>query len=150
MIDRFLGKTGWLSNYEKVDIEYDGYIYKSVEAAYQAQKFIGKTKKYTKRMRTIFTKLDSNEAKFLGSIIPLRDKWNEVRDNYMLDLLRIKFHKEPYKSYLLKTGKKELIEGNTWHDIHFGKCNCGKHKGDGENILGKLLMQVRSELREEQ
>jgi predicted NAD-dependent protein-ADP-ribosyltransferase YbiA (DUF1768 family) len=42
---------------------------------------------------------------------------------------------------LLETKDATLIEGNTWGDQYWGVC-----AGVGENHLGKLLMQIRSEL----
>jgi hypothetical protein len=42
---------------------------------------------------------------------------------------------------LLLTGDEELIEGNFWGDVFWGVCN-----GVGKNHLGKILMEVRSEL----
>lgn len=40
------------------------------------------------------------------------------------------------------TGDAELIEGNNWGDTFWGVCN-----GRGENMLGKLLMEIRDYLR---
>ena len=41
------------------------------------------------------------------------------------------------------TNNEELIEGNTWNDTYWGVCN-----GRGQNHLGKILMKVRSLLKE--
>jgi predicted NAD-dependent protein-ADP-ribosyltransferase YbiA (DUF1768 family) len=46
---------------------------------------------------------------------------------------------------LLETGDAELIEGNDWGDTFWGVCG-----GKGNNFLGKLLMEVRKELRSAQ
>lgn len=40
------------------------------------------------------------------------------------------------------TGDSLLVEGNWWHDTFWGVCN-----GFGENNLGKLLMKIREELK---
>ena len=45
---------------------------------------------------------------------------------------------------LIETGNAELLEGNTWGDTHFGVCS---KTGVGENVLGKILMRVREELK---
>ena len=45
---------------------------------------------------------------------------------------------------LIKTGDQELIEGNYWNDTYWGVC-----KGVGQNKLGKILMRVREELKNE-
>jgi len=63
----------------------------------------------------------------------------------MTTIVRNKFKAHPdLKKKLLETGTAKLIEGNTWHDTFWGvNINTGK----GENHLGKILMQVRSELK---
>jgi ribA/ribD-fused uncharacterized protein len=42
---------------------------------------------------------------------------------------------------LIATGDQELIEGNTWGDIYWGIC-----RAVGENNLGRILMDVRTQL----
>jgi predicted NAD-dependent protein-ADP-ribosyltransferase YbiA (DUF1768 family) len=48
------------------------------------------------------------------------------------------------KEQLIATGNEELVEGNTWGDIYWGVS-----RGRGKNMLGKILMRVREELRNE-
>ena len=43
---------------------------------------------------------------------------------------------------LLATGDAHIEEGNYWNDTYWGVC-----KGEGYNHLGRILMQVRGELR---
>ena len=43
---------------------------------------------------------------------------------------------------LVETGTEELVEGNDWGDTYWGVC-----KGTGKNMLGKILMEVREELK---
>jgi len=66
----------------------------------------------------------------------------------MFDLLRKKFsddHPE-LKQKLIDTGDDHLVEGNTWHDNHFGVCVCIACGSVGKNVLGKALMRVRDEI----
>ena len=72
-----------------------------------------------------------------------RDGWENIKNAVMLDLLRQKFAQEPFKSLLLATGDVHLEEGNQHGDKYWGTVN-----GEGLNWLGKLLMQVRAELRQ--
>ena len=51
------------------------------------------------------------------------------------------------KKQLLETGDEELIEGNRWHDNVFGSCFCPKCGDKGQNMLGKLLMELRDKLK---
>jgi predicted NAD-dependent protein-ADP-ribosyltransferase YbiA (DUF1768 family) len=56
--------------------------------------------------------------------------------------VREKFKNEELAQLLIDTDDHELIEGNWWHDYFWGVCN-----GKGENHLGKILMDVREELK---
>jgi len=62
----------------------------------------------------------------------------------MLWGVREKFKQEDLKQMLLDTGDQELVEGNTWNDTFWGVC-----RGEGQNNLGKILMKVRMELRQQ-
>jgi ribA/ribD-fused uncharacterized protein len=67
--------------------------------------------------------------------------WEEKKLLIMYKLLQQKFQFAPYKSLLLKTWPRQLIEENHWKDRYWGV-----YKGKGENWLGRLLMRVRLEL----
>jgi N-glycosidase YbiA len=60
----------------------------------------------------------------------------------MRGLLRQKFSSGELYEKLLATGDALLVEGNSWGDRYWGQV-----QGTGENHLGKLLMQVRKELK---
>ena len=63
----------------------------------------------------------------------------------MYEICKAKFtQNEDLKEKLLATGNDILEEGNTWGDRV-----CGTVNGVGENRLGKILMRVREELRNE-
>lgn len=43
-----------------------------------------------------------------------------------------------------------MVKGNTTKDIDWGNCTCMNCINiEGQNVLGKLLMRVRDEIREE-
>lgn len=134
-ISSFEGDYRFLSNfYTPVTITHENLTYTSTEAAYQASKF-----PWEKRIP--FTKMSPTTAKKAGKGMGTTD-WHAQKVELMLVLLRQKFSQEPLKSKLLETGDAELIESNWWGDRFWGKCD-----GIGENNLGRLLMQVRSELK---
>jgi ribA/ribD-fused uncharacterized protein len=141
-IDSFKYKYSFLSNFYPVTIEYEGLIYRSSEAAYQASK----TK--DPEIRKEFTTYSASKSKREGNTI-LKDKklWYPKSLKIMEDILRIKFSQDYFKKLLLDTGNRELIEGNTWHDNFFGSCICDRCRNIGENNLGKILMKIRTELR---
>lgn len=144
MIDRFSEKYEFLSNFYECEIEYDGLIFKSVEAAYQAQKCM----RYSDKIK--FIELSASESKKLGRKVYLRPDWEKIKLGIMDELVEIKFTNHiDLKGRLLETGDQELVEGNWWHDNFFGVCSCLRCKQNEEqrNELGKILMRVRNELR---
>lgn len=139
MISEFRGTTRWLSNFWMVDIFYEGNLYPSTEHAYQAMK--------CKRMEDriyIGTLKRPGEAKKAGMEVELREDWSDVRLEIMEDITRLKFRDPELKAMLLATGDEELVEGNTWNDTFWGVC-----KGVGENNLGKIIMKIREEIKNE-
>jgi len=66
----------------------------------------------------------------------------------MFDVIRAKFSGDEMAAKLLATGDTVLIEGNTHHDNFWGDCECGGAacQSPGVNMLGEILMAVRSEL----
>jgi ribA/ribD-fused uncharacterized protein len=72
-----------------------------------------------------------------------RPDWDEVKVRLMLDILRAKATQHEYvRRKLLATGDRELVE-DSWRDDFW---SWGPNR-DGQNMLGKLWMQVRDELR---
>lgn len=120
-------------------MEYEGIVYPSVENAFQAAKTLNNAE------RLQFTNVKPGIAKRLGRKVALRHDWEKVKVDIMKELLRKKFSQEPLKSKLLETGDRELEEGNRWNDRFWGICPPGS--GMGKNILGRLIMEIRGELR---
>lgn len=137
MINSFSGKWRVLSNFYPIEIIYEGNRYTSVEHAFQAAKTLDPVEKIKVQICPT-----PGMAKRIGKNVTLRTDWEQVKVSIMLELLRQKFSVIP--KILLSTEDQELVEGNTWNDHFWGVCN-----GMGENMLGKLLMQVRGELRAE-
>ena len=152
MINRFNGRFVFLSNFYPCEIEYQGILYKSVEAYYVAMKVKNDQtidgRYYTAAdFRELISKIESaGKVKKLGQVIKVRSDWNEKRLEFMNWAVRQKFKDEQLKEMLISTGKEEIIEGNYWHDSWWGQCSCEKCIGKGKNHLGKILMQVRDEL----
>lgn len=81
------------------------------------------------------------DAKYFGRRIDLREDWEQIKDAVMLECLRSKFSNKELREKLLSTQSRILVEGNNHRDKYWGAVN-----GEGKNMLGKLLMQVRKEL----
>jgi ribA/ribD-fused uncharacterized protein len=149
MINSFTGIYNFLSNFYPCEIIHQGIKYPSVEHYYVAlkiktdQQIEGRNITLIDCREMIAKITDPGKVKKLGKFLKLRKDWKDVKLDVMLWGIREKFKNEDLKQLLLSTGDRELIEGNFWGDQFWGVYN-----GMGENNLGKLLMQVRSELRE--
>ena len=141
-INKFDGQYAFLSNFYNSMICHEYIFYPTVEHYFQAMKSTDlKIRKWIADAPT------PGEAKRRGRAIQLRPDWEEVKEQVMLDGLRLKFKIPALREMLLETRSSELIEGNYWHDNTWGNCSCDKCKDiEGKNMLGKLLMKVRSEL----
>ena len=138
MINSFRGRYAFLSNFTVAPVVLDNAEYPSVEHAFQAAKTLNE-----KEREKIRKAPSAGTAKKLGRSVTLRKDWNILRIEVMKDLLRQKFVKyDDFRSALMATGSEELQEGNYWNDRFWGTVD-----GQGENHLGKLLMRIREELR---
>jgi ribA/ribD-fused uncharacterized protein len=136
----FRGPTRWLSNFHLSPVKIDGILYPSVEHAYMAQKCADPNWKNKCQDSTV----PPAEIKKLSYGVSLIPGWDEIRLSTMKKCLQSKFSISPLKERLLETGDVLLQEGNTWGDKFWG---IDQVTGEGENHLGKLLMEVREELR---
>lgn len=76
----------------------------------------------------------------------LRRNWESVKDNVMRDAVRAKFTQhDELRLLLLSTGSAKLVE-HTSNDAYWGDGG----DGSGKNMLGRILMEVREQLRAEQ
>jgi ribA/ribD-fused uncharacterized protein len=137
IIDKFEDKYRFLSNFAPSTIILDGLLFPTVEHAYQALKCVEKSDFERIRKAT-----SPGHAKSLGRKVQMVPNWDDIKYNLMFNLVHQKFAKDPLLSMLLATGDAELVEGNYWNDTYWGVC-----RGIGQNNLGKILMQVRKDLK---
>lgn len=139
MIKEFKNQYFFLSNFYEYPIYYNKLVFCNAEAAFQAQKVINKKDQYK------FINLNASQARKLGKTVQLRKDWEEIKDNVMYEIVKRKFtiNKE-LQQKLLETKEEELVEGNWWHDIYWG---VDSKTGIGQNKLGKILMKVREEVK---
>ena len=133
---------GCFSNFSAHPIELKGKIWKTSEHYFQAQKFAGTEHEEEIRLTTspmVAARMGRNRQK------PLRKDWEIAKDDIMREALRAKFtqHKD-LREMLLSTGNALLVE-HTKNDSYWGDGG----DGSGLNMLGKLLMEVREELRQQ-
>jgi ribA/ribD-fused uncharacterized protein len=139
---RASGEYGFLSNLYPCNVVFEGKTFSSAEAAFQ----------YGKPSDPKVAKWLANAPKprfcalaahaLLG--YDVKSEWASTKVARMKRTLRAKFsqHKE-LRGKLLRTGTTKLLERSST-DAFWG---VGK-SGNGENMLGKLLMEVRRELKE--
>jgi ribA/ribD-fused uncharacterized protein len=146
LIDNFKNEFAFLSNFSPSPIlSVDGKRWATVEHFYQGAKTLDEKEREAIRLAP-----SPGKAKRMGQRVSLRSDWEDVKQKIMLEGIRLKFGcGSDLAQKLLKTGNHDLVEGNCWHDNIWGDCyclDCGNIKG--QNLLGKLLMQVRMELME--
>jgi len=129
----------FLSNFYPCVISFSTVTYPSVEHAFQAEKTLDMDIR-----RKIAKAPTPGKAKSMGRKVKLRPDWECIKDAVMLIFLHQKFAIPKFRRALLATGDVEIIEGN-----NHGDCYWGVYKGVGQNKLGKLLMQVRQDIKNE-
>ena len=142
-------KYHFLSNFYPCEIQWgdEGFVYPSSEHLYVAFKCGYFEPNYAAEIYiTELIKLSAGGAKKLGSRKTInKEEWDNIKVDVMYKILKTKFTQNPkLKKKLLKTGDKHIQEGNWWGDTFWG---VDLKTGKGENVLGKLLMIVRSELK---
>lgn len=142
MISKFEGRYAFLSNFYSSEIiiclvngEYR--TAPTVEHYFQAMKTTDVAEQIN-----ILSAVTPGKAKRLGRRCHLRDDWDKIKNDVMLNALEQKFKNKRLRNLLLDTGSETLIEGNTWGDRYWGVCN-----DTGLNNLGYLLMVVRENIR---
>jgi len=133
----FRGNHRWLSNFWPAKVTLDGIGFLSVEHAYQAAKTLDLDQR-----RHIAGLATPAQAKHYGRKLRPREDWELVKLKVMEDLLHEKFLEPRLREKLVRTGDAYLEEKNSWRDFFWGVCH-----GKGENHLGRLLMQIRDDLR---
>ena len=118
--------------------------WKTSEHFFQAAKFFTTDREYAEEIRLAKT---PKEAATLGRgrSKPLRNDWEEIKDDVMLYALLCKFNNnDDAHSVLLGTGDEQLIE-DAPYDSYWGIGSA--QGGKGKNMLGILLCETRSILR---
>ena len=147
MIDEFRGKNEFLSNFYKREISLDflpAFPGELITAPTNEHAFQACKSDDANAAKLIVEAADASTAKKLGRQAKLIDGWDDARVGFMKKVCEAKFNQHvDLKMRLLMTGDRPLVEGNTWKDEFWG---ISSKTGKGENHLGKILMEVRSEI----
>lgn len=143
----FRDEFSFLSNFTAFNTKmvYGNLVFYSNEHFYQAMKF----SKDSPLRFEIANHSSKGLKKFVNSNKDSwRYDWDDVKLQVMEFGLRYKFseHNPVLRQKLIDTGSIELIEYNWWNDFYWG---VSLKTGEGENNLGKLLMKIREEIKNE-
>lgn len=136
---------GALSNLFRRPIVFEGEAFATAEHAYQA----GKARKKEVRAWLMAAPSPALLAMAAHGLYywDISPGWSTTKFDRMKSILRAKFEQhEDLREILLGTGTARLVESATV-DNQVNRV-WGEVNGVGQNMLGKLLMEVRSELRE--
>ncbi|MEN9337753.1 MAG: hypothetical protein RIQ41_67 [Candidatus Parcubacteria bacterium] len=129
------------SNFSSFAIEWKGRVWMTSEHVYHSERFDD-----TKMKDEIHSMRSAHDAFTYAQVNKLlqRKDWNDIKTVVMKKILHAKVVQHAYvKKKLLESGSREIIE-NSWQDDFWG---WGANK-DGKNMLGKLWMEVRDEVRQ--
>lgn len=148
-IYHFKGKYYFLSNfYSKLanPVVLFNDTYPTSEHAYNAAKTTDM--KIRKKIRETPS---PRTAKYIGRSLKLRKDWEEIKYSVMNMIVKNKFERNmDLKEKLMETGKKKLVEGNDWGDRYWGMVKNKDGEWEGENNLGKILMNLREDFLNEE
>ena len=133
---------GEFSNFAGFPFVLQGRIWPTSEHYFQAQKFAGT--EHEEAIRVLKSPMVAARSG-RDRQKPLRADWESVKDSVMREAVLAKFTQHArLKELLLSTGDAHLVE-HTRNDRYWGDGG----DGTGKNTLGRILMEVRDELRKE-
>jgi len=143
------GSYGFLANFYKKIFIAEGIKWRTSEHYYQYKKMkflqdIGEPIT-DEILQSLIDAKTARDVKRIGHIKCNNiDKWDEVKVDAMMDVLRAKFTYDRFIRMLLETEDAILVE-SSYYDTFWGN---GGYSKNGLNMLGKCLMRIRAELKQ--
>ena len=129
-------------NFSSFKVEWNGYLFSSVEEAYQAASFMGSDEELVEKIKKSHSADEAQRIAYANRD-KRREDWDDVKISIMEELLRLKIEQNPYvKKKLLQTEDYMIVEGSPKDDFWGWESN-----RNGQNNLGKLWMKLREELK---
>jgi N-glycosidase YbiA len=131
---------GCFSNFAPYPVRIGEKLWPTSEHYFQAQKF--EQAEHQEKIRQtkspmIAARMGRDRKK------PLRRDWESVKVAIMREVVRAKFNQhDGIRQILLSTGDAKIVE-HTENDSYWGDGG----DGSGKNMLGRILMEIREELR---
>lgn len=139
-IKKFVGEYEFLQMDYPCNIVFDDIKFKNATVAFLASKIKDNGAKRS------LARLSAANARKKRNNIPENSEWEDNKEWYLYKVLEAKFNQnKDLKEKLLATNDKQLINNVTYPDTEYGIYN-----GRGSNILGLVLMKLRSDFKEEQ
>lgn len=134
---------GMFSNLYRRPIEFEGEVFATAEHAYQA----GKARKKEVRQWILSAPTPGLVAMAAHGLYTwdIVSDWSRIKYDRMRRVLRAKFTQHnDLRELLLSTGDARIVEvGKVANPVN---CTWGEVNGKGKNMLGVLLMELRTEL----
>ena len=129
-------------NFSSFKVEWNGYLFSSVEEAYQAASFMGSDEELVEKIKKSHS-VDEAQRIAYANRDKRREDWDDVKVSIMEELLRLKIEQNPYvKKKLLQTEDYMIVEDSPKDDFW----GWGSNR-NGQNNLGKLWMKLREKLK---
>ena len=129
-------------NFSSFKVEWNGYLFSSVEEAYQAASFMGSDEELVEKIKKSHSADEAQRIAYANRD-KRREDWDDVKISIMEELLRLKIEQNPYvKKKLLQTEDYMIVEDSPKDDFW----GWGPNR-NGQNNLGKLWMKLRGELK---
>jgi len=129
-------------NFSSFKVEWNGYLFASVEEAYQAASFMGSDEELVEKIKKSHSADEAQRIAYANRD-KRREDWDDVKISIMEELLRLKIEQNPYvKKKLLQTEDYMIVEDSPKDDFW----GWGPNR-NGQNNLGKLWMKLRGELK---
>ena len=129
-------------NFSSFKVEWNGYLFSSVEEAYQAASFMGNDEDLVEKIKKSHSADEAQRISYANRD-KRREDWDDVKISIMEELLRLKIEQNPYvKKKLLQTEDYMIVEDSPKDDFW----GWGPNR-NGQNNLGKLWMKLRGELK---
>ena len=136
-IYKFDGPYAFLTLEYPCNVVYDDHIYGNAAVLFYALRATNE------RSRMKIAKLSTNKARQKSSALPENPEYDDNREYFLKMVVKAKFDTNPdLRAKLLETKPKELVNTVSYLDDWIG---IRETNGRGDNMLGKVLMEVRDE-----
>ncbi len=143
------GHYGWMGNMAPYPITFEGKVWRTSEALFQGMRFDDEVIKeiIRKEKSPMGAKMKAKKYSDQMVVVPM----SELDVEQMKKCVRMKFDQHPkLKKELMKTKGVFIYEdiGNRNGERHkfWGAKKISENEGDGHNMMGRILMELRDEL----